>query len=163
MIEVDKIELLKFISKAHRNTYAAPKEIRKQHRLETPFLPGHKCYYFKDGKWEYYDGYAGSEWAPGREIALLNGNPIWTMSYQGRTANLLPDKFLDNEVFPFLKKALMAASSYMPFRGPSKFGEGDFEYLFKMNGDYTYFTGKELILHKGMEIFLQDVMGELIK
>ena len=47
-------ELLRFIAKAHRNTYAAPKEIRQKSKLKTPFLPGHKCYHFKDGDFEYF-------------------------------------------------------------------------------------------------------------
>ncbi len=36
--EINKEELLKFIAKAHRHTYAAPKEIREKHKCETPIL-----------------------------------------------------------------------------------------------------------------------------
>jgi len=42
--ELSREELLRFIAKAHRNTYAAPKEIRQKSKLKTPFLQGHKCF-----------------------------------------------------------------------------------------------------------------------
>ncbi|MFA6073748.1 MAG: hypothetical protein WC758_06535 [Candidatus Woesearchaeota archaeon] len=80
---MNKELLLEFITKAHKNTYAATKEIKNQNKLKTPFLPGHKCYYFKDGDWEYFDGYAGIEWAPGREVILFQEKPVWSMAYHG--------------------------------------------------------------------------------
>ena len=161
--KLDRDKLLKFIAKAHRNTYAAPKKLRQKNKLKTPFLPGHKCYHFKDGDFEYFDGYAGEEWAPGREVVLLNGNPVWAMSYQGKNKEDFSRDFFQNEAFPFLKRALMNMDDSMPFRGPKEFVEGDFRYAFELKGDYQYFTGRESITHKGIEVFFQDVMGELIK
>ena len=155
--------LLKFISDSHRHTYAAPQEIRSKHKMETPFLPGHKCYYYTNGEREYYDGYAGSKWAPGREVVLLRGRPEWAMSYQGQHNESYPDGFFENEVFPFLKKALMNFDESTPFRGPPSLEEGDFKYLFVIDGDYKYFTARESIFHKDTEKFFQDVMGGLIK
>ena len=161
--KIDKPVLLAFIAKAHRNTYAAQQETRQKSKMKVPFLPNHKCYYFKDGNWEYYDCYAGTDWAPGREVVFFKGIPVWAMSYQGKHNPKYPAEFFQKEVFPFLKKALRNIPDEMPFRGPSKFIEGDFEYKFTMNGDYSYFTGKESIYHKGVEVFFQDIMGELIK
>jgi hypothetical protein len=162
----DKEELLAFIAKAHRNTYAAPKEIRKRSRMEIPFLPGHKCYLFEDGEWKYYDGYAGEDWAPGREVVLYKGQPIWSMSYQGRfTASFGNGEFFGDSTFKFLRQALMNFDDKMPFRGPSTFESLDFKlfrYNFKMNGDYEYFTGKEEVSFDNDVIFFQDVMGEVI-
>jgi len=161
--EVNKSKLLKFITKAHRNTYAAPKEIKQKNKMGVPFLPDHKCYYFRDGEWEYYDGYAGEEWAPGREVVLLKGKAVWAMSYQGKHNEDYPEEFFQKEVFPFLKRALTNMDESMPFRGPKEFVEGEFRYTFTLKGDYSYFTGREVIHHKGIEVFFQDVMGELIK
>jgi hypothetical protein len=87
---MDKESLLEFIAKAHRNTYAAPKEVKQQNLLKNPFLPGHTCYYFKDGDWKYFDGYAGTEWAPGREVVLYKEKPAWCMAYQGQTPSNIP-------------------------------------------------------------------------
>lgn len=161
--EINREELLRFIAQAHRNTYAAPKEIRQKSKMQIPFLPGHKCYNFKEGNWEYFDCYAGSQWAPGREVVLFQGNPVWAMAYQGKHNETFSDDFFQTEAFPFLKKALTNMDEKMPFRGPEEFTEGDFQYTFKMNGDYSYFTGREAITHKGIEVFFQDVIGELIK
>jgi hypothetical protein len=154
--------LLEFIAKAHRNTYAASKEIKMQNLMKTPFLPGHKCYHFKDGDWEYFDGYTGSEWAPGREIVLYKGKNVWSMAYQGKTSDGL-SKDMVEDTFSFLKEALRNFDDREPFRGPRTFSDGDFEYRFWMNGDYTYFTGQEAVSYKGKTIFFQDVMGTLVK
>ena len=159
---IDKESLLEFIVKAHKNTYAAPYEIKMQHRLETPFLPGHKCYYFKDGAFEYLDGYAGEEWAPGGEVVFYEHQPVWHMSYQGQTIEHL-SKYLVDKTFEFLKRALRNVDESMPFRGPLIFAQDNFEYFFNITGDYAYFKGRESIKHNGKEVFFQDVMGCLIK
>ena len=159
---IDKKSLLEFIAKAHRHTYAAPKEVKSKYRCKTPTLPGHTDYYFKDGEWEYHDSYAGSFWAPGGEVIFLKGRPVWRMSYQGQTIEGLTEEFIE-QTFEFLKRALRNFSDDLPFRGPTRFREGDFEYTFSMDGDYRYFTGIEFVKYKNMQIFFQHVMGELIK
>lgn len=163
MTEIDKKELLGFIARAHKNTYAAPKELREKHKCKEPILSGHKDYHFKEGDWEYHDSYAGSDWAPGREVVFLKGTPVWAMSYQGKHNEKYPSEFFQEQAFPFLKTALRNVSEDMPFRGPSRFKEGDFEYQFNIEGDFQYFKGRETITFKGIEVFFQDVMGELIK
>lgn len=159
---MDKESLLEFITKAHRNTYAAPKEVKLKYQCETPLVPGHKDYDFVEGDWRYHDMYAGTEWAPGSEVVLYKGNPVWRMSYQGQTVNGLSPAFV-TEMFGFLKAALRNFDEQMPFRGPKMFVRGDFEYMFDINGDYTYFTGRESISYKGIELFFQDVMGAVVK
>jgi hypothetical protein len=163
MEEINKTELLGFIAKAHRNTYAAPKEIKQKHKCKTPILPEHKDYHFTEGDWSYHDSYAGSEWAPGREVVFFKDEPVWCMAYQGQHNPDYSSEFFQEETFPFLKKALSAMTEDMPFRGFPNFEEGDFKYTFTLEGDYQYFKGKETITHKGIEVFFQDVMGELIK
>lgn len=159
---MDKDSLLEFIAKAHQNTYAAPKEIKLKYRMDVPFLPGHKCYYFRDGDWEYFDGYSGIERAPGSEVVLYKEQSVWRMSYQGCTVNGLSPDFVE-EMFGFLKEALRNFDKHAPFRGPSLFLKEDFRYTFSVDGDYTYFTGKESITYKGIELFFQDVIGSIVK
>jgi len=159
---MEKEKLLEFIANAHRNTYAAPDEIRKKYKCKEPIIQGHKDYDFIEGEWRYHDSYSGTFWAPGREVVFYQGKPVWCMSYQGRVINGLTEEFIE-EVYAFLKKALMNFDNRMPFRGPKHFKNNDFEYAFKLKGDYSYFTGREAIKHKGKEVFLQHVMGELIK
>ena len=159
---MDKQSLLEFLVIAHTHTYAAPSEVRKRYKCKKSILPGHKDYDFADSGWRYHDSYAGKIWAPGREVVFYQGKPVWTMSYQGKVPDDLSEEFIE-KVFAFLKKALMSINSKLPFRGPEKFKEDNFEYSFLIKGDYTYFTGKESIKYKGREVFFQDVMGELVK
>ncbi len=163
MVDIDKDGLLKFLAEAGQSTYAAPKEIRSKHKCKTPILPGHKDYHYENGDWGYHDSYAGSLRAPGREVVFFKGVPVWAMSYQGQSRDVFPEEFFQEKVFPFLKKALMAAPKNMPFRGPARLLEGYFEYNFDMVGDWRYFTGMEKIFNKNYEVFSQDVMGGLIK
>ena len=149
---MDKDTLIGFIAKAHRNTYAAPQEIKSKYKCKIPILPEHKDYDFVDGDWRYHDSYAGSSWAPGREVVF----------FKGQTLGDLSDKFID-ETFEFLKKALRGFTNEIPFRGLDGFEEGDFRYSFTFEGDYSYFTGRESVFHKGKEVFFQDVMATLIK
>jgi len=159
---MDEASLLEFIAKAHRNTYASPKDIKAKYKCKVPILKGHKDYDFVEGDWRYHDSYSGIQWAPGREVVFFQGKPVWSMSYQGRTIDGLTEDFVE-ETFGFLKKALMKMDERMPFRGPAKFNEGEFEYRFEMKGDHTYFIGRESIRYRRKEIFFQDVMGTLIK
>ena len=161
--EFSKEDLLSFIAEAHKNTYAAPKEIRARHKCEKPILPEHKDYHYKRGDWEYHDSYAGSIWAPGKEVVFFKGKPVWCMSYQGQCLNYRNELFFEQQVFPFLKKTLRNTDESMPFRGPKEFKEGDFRYSFRIDGNYDSFKGRERIFHHVQEIFFQDVIGGLIK
>jgi len=102
-----KDELLSFIAKAHRNTYAAPKVVKKRYRCN-PVLEGHKDHHFIDGDWAYHDSYAGWSWPPGREVVFFKGKPVWCMSYQGKASEGLEKAFIDEQaaqervVFRFL-------------------------------------------------------------
>lgn len=159
--------LLEFIAKAHKQTYAAPDEIREQYRCAVPLLQGHKEFEYTDGDWRYHDSYAGQFWAPGSEVVLYKGKPVWRMSYQGKRNDALPVEFYEQEVFPFLKRALMAASERRPFRGLDGFREGLLRYNFEMDGSDDYFHGREeiiLIEKKGYQkLFYQHVMGSIIR
>ncbi len=159
---MDKDSLLEFIAKAHKNTYAAPKEIRSKYKCAIPILSEHKDYDFTLGDWRYHDSYAGSKWAPGREVVFLYEKPVWCMSYQGQTIEDLSEEFIE-KTFKFLKRALQNFDKNYPFRGPKTFKRGEYEYKFKFTGDYKYFKGVETIKYRGKKVFFQDVMGSLIK
>lgn len=156
-------DLLAFIHKAHKCTYAAPKEVKEKYKLIPPRRPGYKEFCFLDGDWEYHDSYSGSEMAPGEETVSFQGKPVWSMSYRGKGVEGVTYDFLKEEIFPFLKKTLMNISEDLPFRGPREFVEGDFKYTFEFEGDYSYFRGREAVLYQGNEVFFQDIIGSLIK
>jgi len=160
--DLDKNSLLKFITFAHKNTYAAPQEIKFKYKCKTPILEGHRDYDLIDGDWRYHDSYAGIHWAPGREVVFFKEQPVWCMSYQGQTADGLTDNFIE-KLFEFLKSVMRNIDEKAPFRGPKSFKDKDFEYSFVMKGDYKYFIGRESIIYKSKIVFFQDVIGELIK
>ncbi|MBT5023374.1 hypothetical protein HOK51_08665 [Candidatus Woesearchaeota archaeon] len=155
-----KQDLLETIHKMHSQTYCAPKEVRERNRAK--IIDGHKGFLVLNGDWKYVDFYSGHEWAPGKEIMYFKEKPVWTMSYQGQVDDRLSEDFI-NETYGFLKSALLASSASVPFRGLDGFCSGDFKYEFKFDGEYSYFVGRESVMHKGSEIFFQDVMGSLIK
>ncbi|MBS3070823.1 hypothetical protein J4407_00795 [Candidatus Pacearchaeota archaeon] len=141
MLEINKDGLLKFLSEAGKKS-------------ERDF--------FRSGDWQHHSLYVGGIKNPLGVDIFFKGNFVWKMRYH-RQPRDFPEKYLQHDVFPFLKKALLSAPEDMPFRGPKYFKELDFEYFFDMKGDWEYFTGIERILHVGDEVFFQDVMGGLIK
>jgi hypothetical protein len=161
-MDFDKNAFLNFLWKAHQNTYAAPDHIRKYHKSNKYVLPGFVGYAFSDGEWKYHDSYSGRRWPPGREFVFFKDTPVWTMSYQGKVSEGLNDQEV-NFVYSFLKVALRKADPLTPFRGPLQFNVGDFEYVFKFRGDYSYFVGKESVTGNGVELFFQNVMGSIIR
>ena len=161
MIYMESKELLEFIFNAHKHTYAAPKEIKQKFKVD-PILPNHKDYDFVQGDWRYHDSYSGWWSAPGKEIVFYRDVPVWCMSYQGQADKSRSEDFVD-EVFAFLKKALMSVDSSIPFRGPRLFVDGDFKYVFEFEGDYSYLVGKESIFYAGERVFFQDIMCSLIE
>ena len=159
---MNKESLLEFIAKAHKHTYAAPDGIRRQFKCKKPILPGHEDYDFVDGNWRYHDSFAGQFWAPGREVVFFQNNPVWSMAYQGVVRLDMTGDFIEH-VYDFLKKSLMKCQAKCPFRGPYQFKQGDFEYTFRMRGNYSNFTGRETIKYKSQQVFFQNVIGGLIK
>ena len=66
------------------------------------------------------------------------------------------------EVFGFLKKALLNMDPEKPFRGPSFFKDGDFEYHSELMGDVLDLAGSELINYQGEEVFSQNFIGGIV-
>lgn len=153
-------ELLNFIKEAHLLTYAANGQQTIKTQTQS-FLPGHKDFIYEKGDWTYRDSYAGFYWPPGKEVIFYKNKPCWCMSYQGMVVDKVSKEKADG-VYQFLKKALQQASDSKPFRGPDSYQEGRLEYLFEMNGDAYYFTGREEIKENGRVIFFQDIMASAI-
>ena len=97
---MDSRQLLSFIARAHQHTYAAPKAIKEEFSVKS-FLPRHKEYDFSEGDWGYHDSFAGHVWPPGKEIVFFKGEPVWCMSYQGKS--LPADKSFIEQVYAFLR------------------------------------------------------------
>lgn len=169
---MDETSLLKFIGEAHLCTFAAPKETRERYKIES-HIPGHKCYFFTEGDFEYYDTYAEGQCTSGRGVVLFKNEPVWSMIYQGSVADNLEQRFVDG-MLDFLRTALRIPPQYMPFRGPSRYPDQGTQdglvYTFKLEEmknhtkpHFEHFKGKEQITFNGVPVFFHDVMGQIIR
>ena len=155
---LDLIGLAQFLINAKKQTYASGDAKRV-----SPQAPGFKELEYTEGDWNYRDSYSGFYRAPGREVVRFKGKPVWDIHYVGgMKLGCYDDEQLAKNTFAFLKKALMLVKESKPFRGPERFQEGDYEYLCNVEGDITDFKGRERILFKEKEVFVQDYFGGLI-
>jgi hypothetical protein len=156
----DLKKLIKFLVKAKKQTYASINKMKIESER-----PLHDELEFSEGDLYYRDSYVGFFQAPGMEEVRLgkNGRTIWAMAYSGG----MSPEFQNNvdfakQVFSFLKKALNLVDEGIPYRGPSRLKEKDWEYINEIKGDIKRFIGHERILFKNKEVFSQDYFGGLV-
>ncbi len=143
------MELRDFIVKAKRSTYASgakPKVLND----------GFEELTYVEGNLLYIDRWKGSNPFGGEEIVRKNGKVVWLMNYYGY---ILSDKIDSKKVYGFLRKAMSLVDKQKPFRGPSHFKEGYFEYLDDSEGTFDKFRGTERILYQRKEIYKLDYHG----
>ena len=131
-----KKELVDFLCKAKRSTYAA-------HGAEVvSSRPNSHDLQYREGDYLYIDTYLGGERFIGEEAIWEGDQPVWSMNYSGR---VLGEGFSGD----FLKEALYQVPAEYPFRGPMIYRNGDYTYHCVVSGDTEWFHGYE-------EIFLLD-------
>jgi hypothetical protein len=135
------MNLAKFLVKAKQNSYASgkPGEILED---------GTQEFIFHDGEFRYRDRFLGGSAFIGQELVWQSDRLVWGMNYYGAVTNAAPA-----ELGQFLKKALRRVSEERPFRGQHALLENGFEYLDESEGDISSFTGVELILFDGTEVY----------
>ncbi|MBS3157249.1 hypothetical protein J4442_03720 [Candidatus Woesearchaeota archaeon] len=145
------MELVDFIVKAKKQTYASGKPARK---LEDGF----EEFVYEEGGYKYRDKYHAEDPKPfgGEEIVWQNGKAIWIMNYYGY---MLSDNIDSKRVYGFLRKAMSLVDEQRPFRGPSHLKEGDFEYIDEGKGTLDNFKGTERILYKGEDVYRLEYHG----
>ena len=134
------MELVNFIVKAKKQTYASGNPATK---LEDGF----EEFVYEEGDYKYRDRYHARDPKPlgGEEVIWQNGRAVWMMNYYGF---ILFNKVNSEKVYAFLRKAMSLVDKQRPFRGPSSFKDGDFEYLDESEGDAGRFKGTEKIFFK---------------
>jgi len=152
---------LNFLYTAHLKTYAGTDLDRKKTKCIKSKILGHQEYYYKEKEWEYFDSYSGHIFPPGKEVVFYKKQPFWTMSYQGQYIN--NKKVTAKEVYTFLREALRDNNKNNPFRGPKKYNNDNWQYIFKMKGNWKYFIGREEVFYKNKLVFFQDIIGSIIK
>ncbi len=152
---MDLNQLPQFLVQAKINTYAKSGEDQA-----TVLADGQKSFEFEAGSFKYVDTYSGFNPFSGKETVFYLGQAIWEMSYQGE---VLAPGVEPKEVYQFLKQALGQVNVGQPFRGPSHFSDGGFEYRNKVEGDINKFQGKETISIDNQEVYHSHYFGGVIK
>lgn len=152
---------IKFLYSAHLKTYVGADLERKKTKRQRSKLLGHCEYYYAEKNWEYFDSYAGHTFPSGKEVIYYKKKPFWTMSYQGQY--IYNKKITAEEAYKFLKEAIRNTNPENPFRGPKKYKNNRWKYIFKTKGDWQYFVGREEVYYKKKLVFFQDIMGSVIK
>jgi hypothetical protein len=142
-----------FLVKAKKNTYAAGMN------KVAAMRPGAIDFSYKENNLTYVDSYFGNIRFSGQEVVYDRESPVWSMNYYGKTlVNELPDGFSET-----LKGALMLVQENAPYRGPSHYRQGDFEYTCYTEGTIESFTGEEFISHKGETVYCLYFHGGSLK
>ena len=155
--------LANFIYVANKHTYANAKAKKvKSTRL------GSKDYEFIQGDFIFHDTYFGSKDFIGEEIVYYKNKPVWGMNYYGVTLNYEQFNITPEDIYTFLRKALMAdykfdIKGHLPLRGPTTFSEGNYEYNVNFPGSLQYFVGTEEIFYKKELVHKVIMHGGLIK
>lgn len=149
-------KLTEFLKEANKATYA-----NKNAPKAAPTRLNSEDYHFEKGDLIYHDTYFGARDFIGGEVVYENERPAWGENYFGF---ILDEKLGEQEVYSFLRKALMEEyDDVMPVRGPEQFSVDDKVYRFKFDGDIERFSGVEEILFAGEVVYRCFVHGGMIK
>lgn len=121
-----------FLLRAKKNTYANNTGQVASSRPSSYDLK------YQEGDLIYIDSYLGTHLFSGEEAIWEKNNPVWAMNYSGR---VLSENF-SSKVF---KRALMNPTEQYPWRGQPIYREGDYTYVMDVQGDFDWFSGKEML------------------
>ena len=147
-----------FLIEAKRQTYANENmEKVKSSRLDS------KDYEYKKDNMVYHDTYFGGINFIGEEVIYLDNQIYWGMNYYGVTIDKeLGEEAIDKALRPALMKVGID-KDVIPVRGPKKFINGEYKYVFDVTGDINNFSGIEAIYKNDKKIYELKCNGGLIK
>lgn len=118
----------------------------------------------KGNNYIYHDTYFGGTKFMGEEVVYCNSNkPIWGMNYYGVTLDkTLGEEAMDNALRPALIK-VGEDKNVIPVRGPGKYENNGYTYIFKTTGTIENFDGIEQIYKSGKLIYELHCYGGIIE
>lgn len=146
----DRKEIIKFLCKAKKETYAGSNNKSESSRPNSSDLK------YSEKDLLYIDTYLGSEKFIGEEGIWIENIPYWGMNYFGKVI----DKGFSGS---FLKEVLLNVEEDLPYRGPIMYKKGDYVYHCMIEGDFTFFKGKEEIHLKNKKIYECIFHGGILK
>ncbi len=120
-------------------------------------------HYEKDGM-KYHDTFFGGAKFVGEEVVYIDSKvPVWGMNYYGVTVDSsLSEEAMDKALRPALMR-VGEDTSVLPLRGPRRFENEGYIYMFKCEGTLENFSGIEEIYKDDKLIFKLQCHGGLIK
>ena len=147
-----------FLILAKKATYAS----QGDDASVTPALAGSRQLEFRDRDLFYRDVYFGTVFFAGQETVYVKGRAQWTMVYSGGVKDGVDADEIPN-IYMFLREALRAVSTDMPFRGPCRYSDGEFTYHNNHSGDMGRFHGTERISRMEHEVYALDYSGGFLQ
>ncbi len=114
---------------------------------------------YQGEEWKYQDKFYGGEPYSGQTTVSFNGRVVWTMEYRGL---VIPSVENIKEIYTFLQEALSARDEEFPIRGPMEYTRDRFVYKNIRQGSVSDFSGEEVIIDRGREIYKAKYMGGLV-
>jgi hypothetical protein len=133
-------KIIDFLIRAKKATYAG------KGPEATSSRPNSHDLHYEEDSLKYIDTYLGGFSFAGEEAIWKDDVPIWAMNYVGR---VLSEEFSGD----FLKEALSLVSKENPYRGPLLYEKDDYLYQLRLNGEFEWFNGIEIIRFKGKRIY----------
>jgi hypothetical protein len=101
----------------------------------------------------------GGEPCAGQVVVAQRGRPVWSAVYYAviHDATREPQPLRD-----FLSSALQSPAPEFPLRGPALLRSGPLEYRCRWVGDFGSFSGTEVILEHGHEVYRNTFAGGFI-
>ncbi|MDF2804235.1 MAG: putative transcriptional regulator, partial [Anaerocolumna sp.] len=149
--DINKQPFVTFLCKAKKATY--PGQGKEE---EVSIRPSSHDYIYKEDNFLYMDSFLGGEAFSGEEAVWIDLKPVWVMNYTGRT---LQEEFSGS----FLNTVLLQVKEELPFRGPVLYKEGDYTYHNHINGEFSWFHGREEIYYKDILVYECLYHGGIIK
>lgn len=146
-----------FLIEAKKQTYANENvEKVRSSRLNS------RDYEYKKENMLYHDTYFGGTNFIGEEVVYVDNEIYWAMNYYGVT---LDDTYTEEAMDKALRPALMMVGEddIIPVRGPKEFVNGEYKYIFEVDGDLDCFSGVEIIYKNDKKIYELRCNGGLIK
>lgn len=137
----DMADCQSFVQLAKLHTYAA-----NGSRERLKLRQGSKDYQFQLDDYSYHDSYVGNELFVGEELVYHQQQPVWALAYSGKVLS-------SNFSSAFLKEALLQISRNAPYRGPNHYNNGHYYYYCQVEGDFSWFQGKEMIYYQQEKVF----------
>ena len=146
-------EFIRFLIQAKQNSYASGKPADQSSR------PNSHDLHYDEKPYSYIDTWLGGFHFIGEEAVWHDGINVWGMNYYGKMlTEKVPEGFSH-----FLKASLAKVPAEAPYRGPSSYSEGDFEYHCAWRGTLTSFEGEEAISYQKQTIYRLSFHGGEIR